>query len=43
MMGEKANAILNLKSAFSKGRGIQAPLGHTLGELHLKGKYFKES
>lgn len=42
-MGEKANAILNLRSVFSKGRGIQAPLDQTLGKLHLKGKNFKTS
>lgn len=42
-MGEKANAILNLRSVFSKGRGIPVPLDQTLGELNLKGKYFKGS
>ena len=42
-MGEKAYAILNLRSVFSKGRGIQVPLDQTLGELHLEGKYFKGS
>lgn len=42
-MGEKASAILNLRSIFSKGRGRQAPLDQTMGELHLKGKYFKRS
>lgn len=42
-MGEKASAILNLRSVFSKGRGIQELLDQTLGEFHLKGKYFKGS
>lgn len=42
-MGEKANPILNLRSVFSKGRGIPGPLDQALGELHLKGKYFKGS
>lgn len=41
MMGEKANAILNLKSAFSKGRGIQVPLDQTLGGTSSERQIFQ--